>query len=895
MNRLMLRTACACIAVLVFAALSAGSAGAALPAFIKVGHSLPTGTDPRGVAISPDGKLLVVANGDDNNLSLYSIAGNGALTAVGTPIATGTHPVAVAFDPNPQAPFLAVADQTGHQISMYAVASGSLTPVGSFDTGNNTAPSSLAFSPGGNLLAVADTGSVHGIGIFQLGFGGQLMQVPNSPFRTTDPVPISVAWSPGGSMIAAANFTSANTVSVYAVTDVGQITGEVAGSPLTVGHQPIDAQFSRDGSFLAVSNEIDGTISVRRTSDFLPVPGSPFATGSTTVGAIAYSPGSNLLAASNANGTVAMFSYGADGALSEVPGSPLTPSGPTSASLAFGRSGGLLAVANVDPDNTVSMYSVPHPAARIASPAANGIYARNQSVPTRFACADAPFAPGLTSCADSNGATTSPGHLDTTAVGHHTYTVTATSRDGQTGSASIAYTVAGAPKIQLVTPANGFDYQKTPKALYRCKDGAFGPGIASCKGTVRNGRPVPHRPLNPFKLQTSETFTVTAISKDGQKTVETVHYWVGVPLTLTLNVTPSQAGTKSHPEPVLAEVKWTFLVPSGESRYELDLPSDFLTNPHAFTVCGARASQRRVLPKSCDGAIVAAGELSSISGGSGNPGKLGGGTHPVHVGCDYQLTLLHATGRHLVLRLDPGAQAPRSSGCKVMTTPVTVVTHRAKDNIPIANLTFSLPSSVGVVRGGTLRFGPNGGHFYLSTIGCPALPHHVNAWQARLVVGKGGGLLFHGSQSGATGYATATCTTAPVKGPHPRKRRGSGHKSTKTPFQITLNYPAKKWTISASTLQFGDGKTWSDCGSKTCHLAGQTTYKEFRVTAPVRKHKLRAMRPPGGTAATGTITLANGSKTLKFKVTSVSESGWQPSQNRTVTVTFDFATIRLEA
>jgi hypothetical protein len=57
-------------------------------------------------------------------------------------------------------------------------------------------------------------------------------------------------------------------------------------------------------------------------------------------------------------------------------------------------------------------------------------------------------------------------------------------------------------------------------ATYACQDGAGGPGIASCTGTVVNGGAIDTATIG------AHTFTVTATSKDGQRTTRSATYSV---------------------------------------------------------------------------------------------------------------------------------------------------------------------------------------------------------------------------------------------------------------------------------------------------------------------------------------------------------------------------------
>ncbi len=94
------------------------------------------------------------------------------------------------------------------------------------------------------------------------------------------------------------------------------------------------------------------------------------------------------------------------------------------------------------------------PAIWLPLPANGAIFTQDQSANSYFLCADGKGGPGLTSCVDQSGRA-SGAPIDTSAVGTHTFTVTAKSADGQTTSTTARYRVVPPPTVSQVKSRHG--------------------------------------------------------------------------------------------------------------------------------------------------------------------------------------------------------------------------------------------------------------------------------------------------------------------------------------------------------------------------------------------------------------------------------------------------------
>lgn len=144
--------------------------------------------------------------------------------------------------------------------------------------------------------------------------------------------------------------------------------------------------------------------------------------------------------------------------------------------------------------HTYLVTDVVAPAVELRRPLDGSVVGRGEVVEADYACGDEAGGSGVASCL---GSTVSGGPIDTSVLGVHEYSVTATDNAGNSTTTTHEYTVVDrtSPTVRIAAPVDGEVYARgaVVPAAYECVDEVGGSGLrpfGSCVGPVGIGAPV---------------------------------------------------------------------------------------------------------------------------------------------------------------------------------------------------------------------------------------------------------------------------------------------------------------------------------------------------------------------------------------------------------------------
>jgi 6-phosphogluconolactonase (cycloisomerase 2 family) len=280
------------------------------------GTPVATGVQPEAMLIAPNGGSMFIVNAG-GTVTAYTVNGDGTLAVAGSAVNAGSMPVALATDPAGKFLFVAnqgtATDLTSGTISVFAISGTSLSLAGTFPTElptdtSGSGPSSLAVSPSGNYLYVANQFS-NNVQSYGYDASGNLTLIGTYTAGTN---PAGLAFSRCAGV--AANTTTA----VCTVSDDNNLFVANSGSnTLSIFSACIQVSAScvaPDGTLAAIpSNPTVGagvgpaTILINRTSDYVYA----VDRGSSQVSEYQYSPATGVLTPlATGSGGVSVFSGG---------------------------------------------------------------------------------------------------------------------------------------------------------------------------------------------------------------------------------------------------------------------------------------------------------------------------------------------------------------------------------------------------------------------------------------------------------------------------------------------------------------------------------------------------------------------------------------------------------
>ncbi len=224
----------------------------------------PAGSGPKSITVDPSSKFVYVVNQDFNDIggsiSAYTVDGNtGALTAVGSPFATGQGPASMAIDPSGRFAYVNNEfDDPNGDISGYTIdaTTGALTAMLGSPFLSASGAFAVAVAPSGEFGYVLGDVSPEQITAFSIdATSGIPTKVAGSPFTIGGGISFSMVIAPSGKFIYVVDgtFGGNDIVAVSVNTTTGAL-GPVSGSPFAAGDNPSSATVDPKGTLLYVTN-----------------------------------------------------------------------------------------------------------------------------------------------------------------------------------------------------------------------------------------------------------------------------------------------------------------------------------------------------------------------------------------------------------------------------------------------------------------------------------------------------------------------------------------------------------------------------------------------------------------------------------------------------------------
>ncbi|MGB9930086.1 MAG: DUF7507 domain-containing protein, partial [Methanosarcina sp.] len=204
--------------------------------------TIPVGTGPVGVAVSPDGTKVYVPNNGNDNVSVISTATNNVIASV--PV--GDFPLGVAFTPDGTKAY--VANFNGGTVSIIDTATNTVTAT---LTGFSS-PLGIAFTPDGTKAYIGNEGAST-VSVIDTNTNSLITTI------TVQSNPYEITVNPSGTRAYVANLNS-NTVSVI------NTTTDTVIDTISVGTGPYGVAVTPNGTRLYISNAFSDDVYVIDTA-----------------------------------------------------------------------------------------------------------------------------------------------------------------------------------------------------------------------------------------------------------------------------------------------------------------------------------------------------------------------------------------------------------------------------------------------------------------------------------------------------------------------------------------------------------------------------------------------------------------------------------------------------